>query len=597
MQRCICFLIGCLPFPAVLGQYYFTGEIKDINGQVLPFVNLYLHKNNAYYFTGSSGVYGLPSAYATDSVTITLAGYESRTALLTAGSYQVLQLKPTLVKTVRQSSQLRSLMLARQTVQGHWWQKAGETYSQLLEHAPVNTRDFPATSFALNIDKAAYSNIRRMLQQGMRVPPDAVRIEEMLNYFPANWHAPDSGQVFQLQTQLTDCPWNAGRKLLLLRTHAKRIAADALPPANLVFLIDVSGSMEPPNRLPLLKAAFRMLVQHLRPVDTISIMVYGGAVGVVLPPTSGACQQRILNVIDSLEAGGDTPGESAIRQAYALARNTFIKGGNNRVILATDGDFNVGESSEEALMELIAQNRQRGIYLTCLGVGMGNYKDSRLEVLAKKGNGNFAYLDRIGEAEKVLIQEFAATLYAVADDAYMQVQFDTATVRRYRLIGFENHAGSTTDTAMLLEGGEIGSGHVATALFEIEPAAAFADSAGLQVTATISYLLPGSEQRNEQSFAFRPRYQTLAQADSSARLAAAVAFFGMLLRQSPYLNQVGWNDLLRLLVITVQTNDRLQTELQALAYRAKDVYEPPKRKPALRKKRKPEKQEVLTGDR
>lgn len=587
MQRWICFLFCCLPVQAVLGQYYFTGEIKDVNGQLLPFANLYLHKNNAYYFTGSTGVYGLPSAYPADSVTITLAGYETITILFTANAYEVTALKPTVLRTVKQSGQLRSLLQSSATgIQQQWWQKGGETYSQLAEHLPVQTAAYPAATFALNVDKASYSNVRRMLQQSMRVPVDAVRIEEMLNYFPVNWKQPDSGKVFRLESQLTDCPWNTDRKLLLLRAHAQRIHAAHLPPANLVFLIDISGSMAPANRLPLLKNAFRMLLQHLRPVDTVAVMVYGGAVGVVLPPTSGAAQERIMQVIDSLEAGGDTPGESAIRQAYTLARNTFIKGGNNRVILATDGDFNVGESSEEALMQLIAQNQQRGIYLTCLGVGMGNYKDSRLEVLAKKGNGNFAYLDYVGEAEKVLVQEFTSTLYAVADDAYLQVYFDTARVRQYRLIGFENHEGIAADSAAVLEGGEIGSGHVATAVFEVEPTPGIAANTSVLAQATVSYLPPGSNERITQTYPIAPKFETLLQADSSTRLAAAVVFFGLLLRQSPFLQQVGWEDLLRLLVIAVQPQQQRQVELQALAYRAKDIYQPPKRKMPLKKRRK-----------
>lgn len=586
MHRWIFFLFGTLPVSAVFGQYYFTGEVKDVNGKLLPFVNLYLHKKNAFYFTGSTGVYGLPSAYATDSVTITHAGYEPITTLLTAAGYQVLQLRPTSVRTVRQPWQLRSLLLTPSRMQQQWWQKNGETYSQLIEHQPVRTAEYPAATFALNIDKAAYSNVRRMLQQGTQVPADAVRIEEMLNYFPVNWRQPDSGKVFRLESYLTECPWNITRKLLLLQTHAKRINAADLPPANLVFLIDISGSMLPANRLPLLKTAFRMLVQHLRPVDTVSVMVYGGSVGVVLPPTSGARQERIMEVIDSLEAGGDTPGESAIRQAYTLARNTFIKGGNNRVILATDGDFNVGESSEEALMQLIVQNQQRGIYLTCLGVGMGNYKDSRLEVLAKKGNGNFAYLDYVGEAEKVLVQEFTSTLYAVADDAYLQVQFDTSQVLQYRLIGFENQGGLSADSTAVLEGGEIGSGHVGTAIFEVELLPKVVDSVSKLAKATISYLLPGSENRVAQQYPIAPRYALLLQSDSSIRLATAVAFLGMLLRQSPYLQQVGWDDLLRLLAVTLQPGDKRQAELQVLAQRARDLYQPPKRKAPLIRKRK-----------
>jgi len=245
---------------------------------------------------------------------------------------------------------------------------------------------------------------------------------------------------------------------------------DAVLPTNLTFLIDVSGSMDEPNRLPLLKSAFKLLVNNLRAQDSVSIVVYGGNVGILLQPTSGAEKEFINSAIEQLTAGGETPGEAAIITAYSLAQRTFNKNGNNRIILATDGDFNVGQTSDKELEDLVALHKQSGIYLTCLGVGMGNYKDSKLETLAKKGNGNFAYIDNIQEAEKVMVTEFTKTLFAVADDAYASISFNSNMVKQYRLIGFDNKVEAISDTSSELEGGEIGTGHSLIAMFEIEPA-------------------------------------------------------------------------------------------------------------------------------
>ena len=268
---------------------------------------------------------------------------------------------------------------------------------------------------------------------------------------------------------ISSCPWNSAHELLFLNICAKKAKLDDIPPANLVFLIDVSGSMDLPNRLPLLKSAFSLMVNNLRATDTVSIIVYGGVNGVWLTPTSGAEKKKILESIAQLEAGGSTPGEGGIRAAYQMAKSTFIKGGTNRVILATDGDFNVGQQSEEELNQLINGYRHSEIYLTCLGVGMGNYKDSKLEVLANQGKGNFAYLDNEKEAEKVLMQEFSQTIYAVAKEAYIDIRFDTSVVKNYRLIGFDNKASALEDTLNVLQGGEIGSGHSLMALMEIDP--------------------------------------------------------------------------------------------------------------------------------
>ena len=260
-----------------------------------------------------------------------------------------------------------------------------ETYSALVENDFVKTEGNPVTGITPNVNGASYSNIRRFINMNSQVPEDAVRIEEMLNYFNFNYTEPGGDSIFTVRSQLSSCPWNEENQLLFVQVNSKKLNLHNIPPSNLVFLIDVSGSMDMPNRLPLLKSAFRKLVENLRAVDTVSIVVYGGVTGVMLPPTSGDKKEKILQAIEDLAAGGFTPGEAGIRQAYRLAHNTFIKDGNNRVILATDGDFNVGVSVESELESLILKMKRGGIYLTCLGVGMGNYKDSKIEALAKKG--------------------------------------------------------------------------------------------------------------------------------------------------------------------------------------------------------------------
>jgi Ca-activated chloride channel family protein len=346
----------------------------------------------------------------------------------------------------------------------------GETYTNLVENEFTVAEKSPEAGFALNVNRASYSNIRRFLNNGMEVPPDAVRIEEMLNYFDFTERINADRNKFTCTSKLTQAPWNTNNRLLFIKLKAPYINVDDAPPANLIFLIDVSGSMDNPNKLPLLKEAFKMLVSNLRPKDTVAVVIYGGIVGTFLQPISCAYKDSIIKTIDKLEASGETPGAAAITTAYALAERMYNKDANNRIILATDGDFNVGQTTDKELENLVISHRQSGIYLTCLGVGMGNYKDSKLEGLAKKGNGNFAYIDNRFEAEKVLVAEFTKTLYSVANDAYVNVFFNPYYVKRYRLIGFDNKKELLEDNSITeLEGGEVGSGHSLMAVFEIEP--------------------------------------------------------------------------------------------------------------------------------
>lgn len=418
-----------------------------------------------------------------------------------------------------------------------------------------------------------------------KVPADAVKIEEMVNYFNLFYHKPYNNDLFNIETQLSSCPWNPNGQLLFLNVSARKLDLSKIPPANLVFLIDVSGSMDMPNRLPLLKAAFQLFVRNLRPIDQVSIVVYGGSVGVWLEPTSGIYKDSIARSIEQLTASGDTPGESAIRAAYNLARKTYIANGVNRVILATDGDFNVGEKSEEALEELITLQKQSGVYLTCLGVGMGNFKDSKLQTLAKKGNGNYAYIDDIMEAEKVLVQEITQTFYAVADDVVMNVEFNPLWVKQYRLIGFDNRRDAVTDPSSYIEGGEIGSGSSTLAMFELIPAnQALADSQHIALI-KLRYSLCNNPDVEYLSYPVNNNFETFNRLNNELKLATSIAMFGMQLRNSKYLGSTSWQMIYDVALQSANTSNFLQNEYLSLIQKADELYNGPKKKSRKNKKK------------
>jgi Ca-activated chloride channel family protein len=415
------------------------------------------------------------------------------------------------------------------------------------------------------------------------VPPDAVRTEEMINYFNLHYREPDHNDLFRFESQLTSCPWDMEKQLLILNINAKKLDLNMVPPGNFVFLIDASGSMDMPNRLPLLKAAFQMFVKNLRPIDTVSIVTYGGTVGIWLKPTGGAEKEKIIQSIEELSAMGDTPGEAAIMTAYAIARSTFNKNGSNRVILATDGDFNVGLSSEKALEDLITKERQGNIYLTCLGVGMGNFKDSKLATLAKKGNGNYAYIDDIKEAEKVLVKELTQTLYAVADDVFMNLKFNAALVKEYRLIGFDNRRDAVADSSIDLEGGEIGSGNNVLAIFEIIPASDklfITETLPKDIIANIEmrYSLCDDTAHLLLKNACLSNYTEFKNLDKDLQFATAVAMFGLKIKQSKYIKQVDWKDIKQLATESYNPESYLQTEFLQLIDKAEAIYTTKKRK-------------------
>jgi Ca-activated chloride channel family protein len=429
-----------------------------------------------------------------------------------------------------------------------------EEYRHIEENTFQTVAAAPLSTFAIDVDAASYSNVRRFLRERRLPPADAVRIEELINYFDYDYPDPTGEHPFSITTEVSAAPWNPEHRLVQVGLQGKRMERRELPPSNLVFLIDVSGSMSPANKLPLVQQSLRMLVGQLRPRDRVSIVVYAGAAGLVLPSTPGNQRERIMDAIEALRAGGSTAGGQGIVLAYQTARESFIEGGNNRVILATDGDFNVGVSSEGALVRLIEREREDGIFLTVLGFGTGNLADARMEQIADHGNGNYAYVDGLAEARKVLVREMGGTLLTIARDVKVQVEFNPAQVRAYRLIGYENRVmGAEEFNDDRRDGGELGAGHSVTALYEIVPVGARTQVAGADplryqavrprpdaaasdelLTVKLRYKAPEGESSWLIEQPVRDRGLELPRASDDFRFAAAVAEWGMLLRDSRF---------------------------------------------------------------
>jgi Ca-activated chloride channel family protein len=433
-----------------------------------------------------------------------------------------------------------------------------EAYARIDDNTFQRIENHPLSTFSIDVDTAAYSNTRRFLRSGTRPPQDAVRIEELLNYFRYAYPAPTGNAPFSITTEVGPSPWNPKFKLARIGIQTRPIADASVPPRNLVFLIDVSGSMDDPQKLPLLVKAMGLLVDNMRPEDRIAIAVYAGASGLVLPSTTGKHKSEIRAALASLEPGGSTNGAAGIRLAYQSARKSFLRGGINRVILCTDGDFNVGVTSEGELTRLIERERQDGVFLTVLGFGMGNLKDSTMEKLADRGNGNYGYIDSIEEARKLLVKEAGATLVTVAKDVKLQIELNPAKVAGYRLIGYENRKLASEDfNDDRKDAGELGAGHSVTALYEIvplgvavpairvdklkyqKPAIATTGSSEL-MTVKVRYKAPDGTTSKLLSQAVADRDISIVQTSTDFRWAAAVAGFGMLLRESPERGAVSW---------------------------------------------------------
>jgi Ca-activated chloride channel family protein len=430
-----------------------------------------------------------------------------------------------------------------------------EGYDRIDDNPFLDAGQNPLSTFSIDVDTASYANVRRFLARSTLPPRDAVRIEEMVNYFDYDYPPPVDGQPFSVNVEIAGAPWKPEHRLMRIGLKGAPLAQDERPPLNLVFLIDVSGSMESPEKLPLLKEAMRLLVGELRENDHVAIVVYAGASGMVLPRTSGEKKPVLLDALDRLQAGGSTNGGEGIRLAYDQAVANFIPGGTNRVVLATDGDFNVGVTSEGELTRLIEERAKSGVFLSVLGFGMGNYKDSTLEKLADRGNGNYAYIDSLSEARKVLVREMGSTLVTIAKDVKIQIEFNPAEVASYRLIGYENRVLRSEDfNDDRKDAGEIGAGHTVTALYEIVPAGASSGDAGSVdplryqrplepterastgefLTVKLRYKEPDGETSRLLERAVRDEGTSLAGATRDFKFAAAVASFGMILRDSPH---------------------------------------------------------------
>lgn len=436
----------------------------------------------------------------------------------------------------------------------------GERYAEITENPFLEVSRAPLSTFSIDVDTASYANVRRMLNNGQLPPKDAVRIEEFINYFEYDYPQPSGDVPFSVNTEVASAPWNSNHKIVLIGLQGKKVSLDNVPPSNLVFLLDVSGSMNEPNKLPLLKTGLKNLVNQLSSKDRVAIVVYAGASGLALSSTTADNRGEINAALDRLEAGGSTNGGQGIQLAYKVAQENFIQNGNNRVILATDGDFNVGLTSDNELVSMIESKRQSGIFLSVLGFGSGNLNDSMMEKLADKGNGNYAYIDSADEARKALGQQVAGTLYTIAKDVKIQVEFNPAKVAGYRLIGYENRLLADRDfNDDKKDAGEIGAGHTVTAMYEIVPVGQKVENPGVDelrygkvepsdtrfsnelLTVKLRYKEPEGQQSKLLTIGLLDQSKAFENASENLRFASAVAGFGMVLRDSKYKGNATFN--------------------------------------------------------
>lgn len=571
-------LMGWAPKHAL----FVTGSVYDETGNTLPGVNVVLKGTTNGVTTDINGFYSI--SVPSEKSVLVFSTVGMATQELKVGTRKVIDVTMSAAETELQEivvtgavvrSRSRSAKQAPAAYDmssgygmpvmesDYYPQHNTENYATIHENGFKRVKDNPLSTFSIDVDAASYSNMRRFIHNGQMPPKDAVRIEEMINYFGYNYEQPTGDDPFSINTEVTQAPWNEKHLLVQVGLQGKKIAMDNLPPSNIVFLLDVSGSMDSPNKLPLLKSSLKMLTNELRPQDKVSIVVYAGAAGLVLEPTAGNNKQKIMEALDRLQAGGSTAGGAGIKLAYETAKQNFVKGGNNRVILATDGDFNIGESSDAAMERLIEEKRQEGVFLTVLGFGMGNYKDSKMEILADKGNGNYAYIDTMKEAKKVLVNEFGGTLFTIAKDVKIQVEFNPAHVQGYRLIGYENRLLNDEDfNDDKKDAGELGSGHTVTALYEIIPVGV--ESEFLKSVDPLKYQesKTSGDANSSELLTVKFRYKApdgdtsklitktvkkgVRNASENLNWASAVAGFGMLLRDSEFKGNLSYQQVLSL---------------------------------------------------
>ena len=451
-----------------------------------------------------------------------------------------------------------------------------EEYKEIAENNFKTVSESPLSTFSIDVDAASYSNMRRYINKGELPPADAIRTEELINYFSYDYPQPTGNDPVKITTEVGACPWNVKHRLVRIGLKAKEIPTDKLPVSNLVFLIDVSGSMYGPQRLGLVQSSLKLLVNNLRDEDRVAIVVYSGSAGEKLPSTSGSDKQKIREAIDELTAGGSTAGGAGIKLAYKIAKQNFVKGGNNRIILCTDGDFNVGVSSDEGLEKRIEQERKSGVFLTVLGYGMGNYKDSKMQVLAEKGNGNHAYIDNLQEANRVLVNEFGATMHTVAKDVKLQIEFNPSQVQAYRLIGYESRLLKDEDfNNDAKDAGEMGAGHTVTAFYEVVPAGIKSDFTGKVDDLKYQKTKPAPAVTNnsKELLTVKLRYKApdgntskkieqpliddkKEKVSSDFRFASAVAMFGQLLRDSDFKGDATYDKVISLAKTSLDNDEK-----------------------------------------
>lgn len=578
-------IIVMLAFSPTTTDVTITGKVTDESGNPLSNVSVVEKGTRNGTITAADGTFKLSISSTRSTLVFSSVGYDMQEIVLKNQSTVAVTLRASSNKALNEVVITAGVgAFSKRAKAGNNWTYSApvtgygnqrhtgdietefntEGYDRITENRFLRATDNPLSTFSIDVDAASYSNIRRFLNNGSLPPAGAVRIEEMINYFTYDYPQPMNEVPFSINTEISEAPWNKEHKLVLIGLQGKKVATDKLPASNLVFLVDVSGSMSSPNKLPLVKSSMKMLVDQLREQDKVAMVVYAGAAGLVLPSTSGYEKMKIKDAIDKLDAGGSTAGGAGIKLAYKTAREHFIKGGNNRVILCTDGDFNVGESSDDAMERLIEEERKSGVFLTVLGYGMGNYKDSKMQKLANKGNGNHAYIDGISEAKKVLVNEFGGTLFTIAKDVKLQVEFNPAKVAGYRLIGYENRMLAKEDfNNDKKDAGELGSGHTVTALYEIIPAGVKSnflekvDALKYQdkqkplsktshndeiMTVKFRYKAPDADVSKLIEHPVKDKQTALAGTSDNFRFAAAVAGFGMLLRNSEFKSAASYDN-------------------------------------------------------
>ncbi|MCP3932138.1 MAG: DUF3520 domain-containing protein [Bacteroidetes bacterium] len=559
----------------IFAQYTFSGKVLDESGSPLIGASILIKGTTQGTITDFEGKFTLNARDSILTLIVSYTGYGNKELKkvkagkkIKAKLNQSIALEEVVVTSYGVKKERRRHKMAMDMASPSLYNGAVRSYAE-AEPPAYNTEDYdvinenrflealqnPLSTFSIDVDAASYSNMRRYIQNGQTPPRDAIRIEEMVNYFNYEYPDPTDEHPFTVVTEISDCPWQSDHRLLHVGLQGKHIPMDNLPASNLVFLIDVSGSMDQPNKLPLLQSSFKLLVDQLREKDKVAIVVYAGAAGQVLPSTNGTDKQKIKDALTKLRAGGSTAGGAGIKLAYKIARESFEEGGNNRVILATDGDFNIGQSSDSHLVQMIEKERESGIFLTVLGFGMGNYKDNKMQKLADSGNGNHAYIDNITEAKKVLVNEFGGTLFTIAKDVKFQIEFNPSKVQGYRLIGYENRMLNKEDfNDDKKDAGELGSGHTVTALYEIIPIGV--KSSFLTDVDKLKYQknkVVKSANQSDEMLTIKLRYKKpdghksqlfekpildnqieLKKTSNNFRWAASVAEFGMLLRVSEF---------------------------------------------------------------